>query len=114
MIKAISTYFPALTREEKERKEQKDKQDSRALTEMHTQIASEITIAVNDVIIIDDYDVEQFFEIEVIRQDDTGNASSEDESDSESSFEAVVVKPKRQKKANTMIGDISKGKYSRS
>ena len=57
---------------------------------------------------------EQFFEIEVNRQDDTGNASSEDESDSESSIEAVVVVPKRQKKANTMIGDISKGKYSRS
>ena len=34
-------------------------------------------------------------------------------SDSESSIEAVVV-PKRQKRANTMIGDISKGKYSRS
>jgi len=45
---------------------------------------------------------EQFFEIEVIRQDETGNASSK------------VVVPKRQKKANTMIGDISKGKYSRS
>jgi hypothetical protein len=57
MIKAISTYFPAITREEKERKELKDKQDSRALTEMHTKVASEITIAVNDVIIIDDYDV---------------------------------------------------------
>ena len=56
---------------------------------------------------------EQFFEIEVNRQDETGNASSEDESDSESSIEAVVVVPKRQKKANTMIGDISKGKYSR-
>ena len=57
---------------------------------------------------------EQFFEIEVNRQDETGNASSEDESDSESSIEAVVVVPKRQKKANTMICDISKGKYSRS
>lgn len=27
------------------------------MAEMHTQIASEITISVNDVIIIDDYDV---------------------------------------------------------
>jgi hypothetical protein len=43
---------------------------------------------------------EQFFEIEVIGQDETDNASSK------------VVVPKRQKKANTMIGDISKGKYS--
>ena len=62
----------------------------------------QITVALED---------EQFFEIEVKRQDETGNASSEDESDSESSIEVVV--PKRQKKANTMIGDISKGKYSR-
>jgi hypothetical protein len=65
----------------------------------------QITVALED---------EQFFEIEVNRQAETGNASSEDESDSESSIEAVVVVPKRQKKANTMIGDISKGKYSRS
>jgi len=39
MIKAINTYFPAITSEEKERKELKNKQVSRALTEMHTQIA---------------------------------------------------------------------------
>ena len=39
---------------------------------------------------------EQFFEIEVIRQDETDNASSK------------VVVPKRQKKANTMIGDIKR------
>ena len=65
----------------------------------------QITVALED---------EQFFEIEVNRQNETGNASSEDESDSESSIEAVVVVPKRQKKAHTMIGDISKGKYSRS
>ena len=57
MIKAISSYFPAITREEKERKELKDKQVARALTEMNTKVASEITTAVNDVIIIDDYDV---------------------------------------------------------
>jgi hypothetical protein len=37
----------------------------------------QITVALED---------EQFFEIEVNRQDDTGNASSEDESDSESSI----------------------------
>jgi hypothetical protein len=57
MIKAISTYFPVMTREDKERKELKNKQDARAITEMHTQTASEIAIAVNDVIIIDDNDV---------------------------------------------------------
>ena len=68
-------------------------------------------LSVNLRVLVED---EQFFEIEVNRQDETGNASSEDESDSESSIEAVVVVPKRQKKANTMIGDISKGKYSRS
>jgi hypothetical protein len=32
-----------------------------------------------------------FFDIEVNRPDDTRNASSEDESDSESSIEAIVV-----------------------
>jgi len=47
MIKAISTNFPVMTREDKERKELKNKQDARALTEMHTQTASEIAIAVN-------------------------------------------------------------------
>ena len=40
MIKAISTYFPAITREEKERKELKGKQVVRALTEMKTKVAS--------------------------------------------------------------------------
>ena len=43
----------------------------------------QITVALED---------EQFFEIEV-NKDETGNASSEDESDSESSIEAVVVVP---------------------
>ena len=57
---------------------------------------------------------EQIFKIEVNRPDYTGNASSEDESESESSTEEVVVVPKRQKKANTIISDISKGNYSRS
>ena len=57
---------------------------------------------------------EQIFKIEVNRPDYTGNTSSEDESESESSIEEVVVVPKRQKKANSIIGDISKGNYSRS
>ncbi len=61
MIKAISSYFPAITREEKERKELKDKQVARALTEMNTKVASEITTAVNDVIIIDDYNIRACF-----------------------------------------------------
>ena len=74
-------------------------------------IEDEDVTAVTLLLLVED---EMFFGIEVNRPVDTLNASSEDESDSESSIEAVVVVPKRQKKANTMIGDISKGKYSRS
>jgi len=55
-----------------------------ALGPVEDEDVQQITVALED---------EQFFEIEVNRQDDTGNATSEDESDSESSIEAVVVVP---------------------
>ena len=52
------------------------------------------------------------FDIEII-QDDFGDRASDDEDAEEEAKEEASHPPKRQRKENTMVGGVRKGKYSK-